>query len=27
MDLAQIPRHALLTLQEEIERHLRHWSA
>ena len=27
MDLAQIPRHALLTLQEEIERELRHWSA
>ena len=27
MDLAQIPRHALLTLQEEIQRELRHWSA
>ena len=27
VDLAQIPRHDLLTLQEEIERELRHWSA
>ena len=27
MDLAQIPRHASLTLQEEIERELRHWNA